>query len=77
MKVSIHFDVSITTVVHLHRHSSLTQVTCTSSAQNVMAGIGLVTVYIDSELTINTGVTIEYAINHNYTSVHPVRTIPV
>ena len=74
LKVSIHHDVSMTTVVHLHRQSSLTQVTCTSSAQNV-TGIGLVTVYIDSEETTNTGVTFEYTNNPNYTSVSPVRTI--
>ena len=75
LKVSIHHDVSMTTVVHLHRHSSLTQFTCTSSAQNV-TGFGLVTVYIDSEVTTNTGVTFEYTNNPNYTSVSPVRTIP-
>ena len=74
LKVSIHY-VSMTTVVHLHRQSSLTQVTCTSSAQNV-TGVGLVTVYIDSEVTNNTGVTFEYTNNPNYTSVSPVRTIP-
>ena len=44
LKVSIHHDVSMTTVVHLHRQSSLTQVNCTSSAQN-MTGVGVVTVY--------------------------------
>ena len=75
LKVSIHHDVSMTTVVHLHRQSSLTQVTCTSSAQNV-TGVGLVTVYIDREVTNNTGVTFEYSNNPNYTSVSPVRTIP-
>ena len=75
LKVSIHHDVSMTTVVHLHRQSSLTQVTCTSSAQNVTS-VGLVTVYIDSEVTTNTGVTFEYTNNPNYTSVSPVRTIP-
>ena len=64
----------MTTVVHLHRQSSLTQVTCTSSAQNV-AGVGLVTVYIDSEMT-NTGVTFEYTNNPNYISVFPVKIIP-
>ena len=75
LKISIHHDVSMTTVVHLHRQSSLTQVTCTSSAQNV-TGVGLVTVYIDSEVTTNTGVTFEYSNNPNSTSVSPVRTIP-
>ena len=75
LKVSIHHDVPMTTVVHLHRQSSQTKVTCTSSAQNV-TGVGLVTVYIDSEVTTNTGVTFEYTNNPNYTSVSPVRTIP-
>ena len=75
LKVSIHHDVSMTTVVHLHRQSSLTQVICTSSAQNV-TGVGLVTVYIDSEVITNTGVTFEYTNNPTYTSVSPVRTIP-
>ena len=75
LKVSIHHDVSMTTVVHLHRQSSPTQVTCTSSVQNV-TGVGLVTVYIDSEVTTNTGVTFEYTNNPTYTSVSPVRTIP-
>ncbi len=75
LKVSIHHDVSMTTVVHLHRQSSLTQVTCTSSAQNV-TGVGLVTVYIDSDVTTEAGVTFEYTNNPNYTSVSPVRTIP-
>ena len=65
----------MTTVVHLHRHSSLTQITCTSSAQNV-TGAGTVTVYIDNEVTINNTVTFEYTNNPNYTSVSPVRTIP-
>ena len=73
--VSIHRDVSMTTVVHLHRQSSLTQVNCTSSAQN-MTGVGVVTVYIDNEVTINNAVTFEYTNNPNYTSVSPVRTIP-
>ena len=64
------------TVVHLHRQSSLTQVTCTSSAQNV-TGVGLVTVYIDNEVTTNNGVvTFEYTNNPNYTSVSPASTIP-
>ena len=53
LKVSIHHDVSMTTVVHLHRQSSLTQVTCTSSPQDV-TGVGLVTVYIDSDVITNT-----------------------
>ena len=75
LKVSIHHDVSMTTVVHLHRQSSLTQVTCTSSAQNV-TGVGVVTVYIDNEVTINNAVTFEYTNNPNYTSVSPVKTIP-
>ena len=76
LKVSIHHVVLfMTTVGHLHRQSSLTQVTCKSSAQNV-TGIGLVTVYIDSELTNNTRVTFEYTNNPIYTSVSPVRTIP-
>eukprot|EP00731_Ephydatia_muelleri_P021558 Em0014g149a len=55
--------------------SSLTQVTCTSSAQNV-TGVGVVTVYIDNEVTINNAVTFEYTNNPNYTSVSPARTIP-
>ena len=75
LKVSIHHDVSMTTVVHLHRQSSLTQVHCTSSAQNV-TGVGVVTVCIDNEVTINNAVTFEYTNNPNYTSVFPVRTIP-
>ena len=75
LKVSIHHDVSMTTVVHLRRQSSLTQVTCTSSAQ-IVTGVGLVTVYIDSDVITNTGVTFEYTNNPNYTSVSPVRTIP-
>lgn len=75
LKVSIHHDVSMTTVIHLHRHSSLTQITCTSSAQNG-TGVGMVTVYIDNEMTINNGVIFEYTNNPNYTSVFPVRTIP-
>ena len=75
LKVSIHHDVSMTTVVHLYRQSSLTEVTCTSSAVN-RTGVGLVTVYIDSEVTTNTVVTFEYTSNPNYTSVSPVRTIP-
>ena len=75
LKVSIHHDVSMTTVVHLRRQSSLTQVNCTSSAQNV-TGVGMVTVYIDNEVTINNAVTFEYTNNPNYTSVSPVRTIP-
>ena len=74
LKVSIHQNVSMTTVVHLHRQLSLTEITCTSSA--VRTGVGLVTVYIDSEVTTNTGVTFEYTSNPNYTSVSPVRTIP-
>ena len=74
LKDSIHHDVSITTVLHLHRQSSLTQVNCTSSAQN-MTGVGLVTVYIDNEVIINDAVTFEYINNPNYTSVSPVRTI--
>ncbi|KAL5475143.1 hypothetical protein EMCRGX_G027206 [Ephydatia muelleri] len=57
------------------RQSSLTQVNCTSSAQNV-TGVGMVTVYIDNEVTINNAVTFEYTNNPNYTSVSPVRTIP-
>ena len=75
LKVSIHHDVSMTTVLHLHRQSSLAQVNCTSSAQN-MTGVGVVTVYIDNEVTINDAVTFEYTNNPNYTSVSPVRTIP-
>ena len=75
LKVSIHHDVSMTTVVHLHRQSSLTQVTCTSSAQNV-TGVSLVTLYIDSEVITNIGVTFEYTNNPNYTSASPVMTIP-
>eukprot|EP00731_Ephydatia_muelleri_P021568 Em0014g159a len=55
--------------------SSLTQVNCTSSAQN-MTGVGTVTVYIDNEVIINNAVTFEYTNNPNYTSVSPVRTIP-
>eukprot|EP00731_Ephydatia_muelleri_P021662 Em0014g253a len=55
--------------------SSLTQVNCTSSAQNV-TGVGVVTVYIDNEVTINNAVTFEYTNNPNYTSVSPVKTIP-
>ena len=74
LKVSIHHDVSMTTVVHLHRQSSLTQVNCTSYAQNV-TGVGMVTVYIDNEVTINNAVTFEYTNNPNYTSVSPLRTI--
>eukprot|EP00731_Ephydatia_muelleri_P036148 Em0206g3a len=54
--------------------TSLTQVNCTSSAQNV-TGFGVVTVYIDNEVTINNAVTFEYTNNPNYTSVSPVRTI--
>lgn len=65
LKVSIHHDMPMTTVVHLHRYSSLTQVTCNSSAQNV-TGFGMVTVYIDNEVTINNGVTFEYTNNPNY-----------
>ena len=65
----------MTTVVHLHRQSSLTQVNCTSSAQN-MTGVVMVTVYIDNEVTINNAVTFEYTNNPNYTLVSPVRTIP-
>ena len=75
LKVSIHHDVSMTTVVHLHRQSSLTQVNCTSSAQNV-TGVGVVTVYIDNEVTINNAVTFEHTNNPNYTSVSPDETIP-
>ena len=75
LKVSFHLGGSMTTVVHLHRQSSLTQVNCTSSAQNV-TGVGVVTVYIDNEVTINNAVTFEYTNNPNYTSVSPVRTIP-
>ena len=75
LKVSIHHDVSMTTVLHLHRQSSLTQVNCISSAQN-MTGVGVVTVHIDNEVTINDAVTFEYTNNPNYTSVSPVRTIP-
>ena len=74
LKVSIHHDVSMTTVLHLYRQSSLTQVHCTSSAQN-MTGVGVVT-DIDNEVTINNAVTFEYTNNPNYTSVSPVRTIP-
>eukprot|EP00731_Ephydatia_muelleri_P021674 Em0014g265a len=55
--------------------SSLTQVNCTSSAQNV-TGVGVVTVYIDNEVTINNAVTFEYTNNPNYALVSPVRTIP-
>ncbi|KAL5475125.1 hypothetical protein EMCRGX_G027184 [Ephydatia muelleri] len=55
--------------------SSLTQVNCTSSAQNV-TGVGVVTVYIDNEVTINNAVTFEYTNNPNYTSVSPDKTIP-
>ncbi|KAL5475134.1 hypothetical protein EMCRGX_G027193 [Ephydatia muelleri] len=55
--------------------SSLTQVNCTSSAQNV-TGVGVVTVYIDNEVTINNAVTFEYTSNPNYTSVSPDETIP-
>ena len=65
----------MSTVVHLHRQSSHTQVTCTSSAQNV-TGVGLVTVYIDNEVITNNGVTFEYTNNPNYTSVSPASTIP-
>ena len=75
LKVSIHHDVSMTTAVHLHRQSSLTQVNCTSSAQNA-TGVGVVTVYIDNEVTINNAVTFEYTNNPNYALVPPVRTIP-
>ena len=75
LKVSFHHDGSMTTVVHLHRQSSLTQVNCTSSAQNV-TGVGMVTVYIDNEVSTNNAVTFEYTNNPNYTSVSPVRTIP-
>eukprot|EP00731_Ephydatia_muelleri_P021672 Em0014g263a len=55
--------------------SSLTQVNCTSSAQNV-TGVGVVTVYIDNEVTINNAVTFEHTSNPNYYSVSPVKTIP-
>ncbi|KAL5475138.1 hypothetical protein EMCRGX_G027197 [Ephydatia muelleri] len=55
--------------------SSLTQVNCTSSAQNV-TGVGVVTVYIDNEVTINNAVTFEYTNNPNYASVSPDKTIP-
>ena len=65
----------MSTVVHLHRQSSLTQVTCTSSAQNVI-GVGLVTVNIDNDTATNNGVTFEYTKNPNYTSVSPASTIP-
>ena len=75
MKVSIHHDVSMTTVLHLHRQSSLTQVNCTSFAQNV-TGVGVVTVYIDNEVTSNNAVTFEYTNNPNYISMSPVRSIP-
>ena len=76
LKVSIHHDVSMSTVVHFHRQSSLTQVTCTSSAQNV-TGVGLMTVYIDNEVTTNNGVvTFEYTNNPNYTSMSPASAIP-
>ncbi|KAL5475131.1 hypothetical protein EMCRGX_G027190 [Ephydatia muelleri] len=56
--------------------SSLTQVNCTSSAQNV-TGVGMVTVYIDNEVTINNAVTFEYTNNPNYIFMSPVRSIPV
>ena len=55
--------------------SSLTQINCTLSAQN-MTGVVMVTVYIDNEVTINNAVTFEYTNNPNYTLVSPVRTIP-
>eukprot|EP00731_Ephydatia_muelleri_P021675 Em0014g266a len=55
--------------------SSFTQVNCTSSAQNV-TGVGVVTVYIDNEVTINNAVTFEHTNNPNYTSVSPDRIIP-
>eukprot|EP00731_Ephydatia_muelleri_P001990 Em0001g1990a len=54
---------------------SLYQIACTSSALYV-AGVGMVTVYIDNDVAIDNQVTFEYTSNPNYTSVFPARTIP-